>query len=155
MEFSLKEVLNTNIRKLDITNIKDRNFIYEFVSKRVPVSQIFSTENTQGIFMFYCLYVFSHDIYYLEHEDVIVIFKKEQEQIHIFDIVSKREIEIQHILTKIADHSTKKIVFHYTPDYENIQTESHVFNGSEVLFVKSASDEDFPLHIKHPITSQA
>ncbi|ENQ3105238.1 Acetyltransferase (GNAT) domain-containing protein [Bacillus sp. 491mf] len=155
MDFSLKESLNTNIHKLDITNIKDRHFIYEFATKRVPVSQIFSTKNAQHIFMFYCLHVFPHDIYYLEPEDVIVIFKRELEQIHIFDIVSKRGLEIQHILTKIADHSTKKIVFHYTPDYENIQIESSIFNGSEVLFVKSASNEDFPIHIKHPITSQA
>lgn len=155
MDFSLNETLNANIRKLDVTNRKDRQFIYEFVSKRVPVSQIFSTENTQGIFMYYCLNVFPHDIYYLEHEDMIVVFQKEQEQIHLFDIVSKKEIEIKHILTRIADDSTRKVVFHYTPDYDNIQTNSSIFNGNEVLFVKSASRNDFPLHIKHPIMAQA
>ena len=73
--------------------------------------------------MFHCMYVFNNDIYYLEREDVIVIYKKGNKQIDIFDIISKKEININDILSKITDRDTNKIVFHYTPDYKGIHTE--------------------------------
>lgn len=86
-------------------------------------------------------------------EEWLKIIDEDSDFIH--EEIMTYRCQSQYILTKITDHSTNKIVFHYTPDYENIQTESNVFNGSEVLFVKSASNEEFPLHIKHPIMSQA
>jgi len=155
LDFSVNEISSANIRKLNINNPKDLNFIHQCVSEREPVSQKFSTDNPIGIFMFYCLNVFPNDIYILEKENVIVLFKKEHDHIHIFDIVSKNEIDILQILRGISDESTRKIVFYYTPDYPNIEVEQKRNNGSEVLFVKPTSQYPFPIKIKHPITSQA
>jgi hypothetical protein len=53
--------------------------------------------------MFYCIYVFHNDIYNLEDEDAIVIFKQEDKQIDIYDIVSKKEVTIDNILSKITN----------------------------------------------------
>ncbi|WP_042460024.1 GNAT family N-acetyltransferase [Neobacillus dielmonensis] len=155
MEFLPGHTDSSGIRKLNGKKTEDLDFIYQFAKERMPVSKIFGTENAQGILMFYCLYVFYHDIYYLEQEDVIVIYKKEEEQIDIFDIISKKEIHIEEVLTKISDVDTKKVVFHYTPDYIGIETKRDIYNGDEVLFVRTGGDDLFPLQIKHPITSQA
>ncbi|QSX23932.1 GNAT family N-acetyltransferase [Priestia megaterium] len=155
MNFAGNKKQKTTLRKLDIKNLRDRKFIYEFVSTRIPVSSVFSTINTEGIFMFYCLNVFPRDIYYLADEDVIVVFKQEQKTLHLYDIVSKKEIEIEPILKKISDFSTEKVIFHYTPAYRNIQIESKPFIGNEVLFVKTFRNNSFPLYIKHPLMSQA
>ncbi|GAB1786179.1 GNAT family N-acetyltransferase [Priestia megaterium] len=155
MNFSRNKKQNTTLRKLDLKNLRDRKFIYEFVSTRIPVSNVFSNLNTVGIFMFYCLNVFPQDIYYLSEEDVIVIFKQEQKTLHLYDIVSKKEIEIETILMKISDFSTEKVIFHYTPAYKNIQIESTPFIGNEVLFVKAFKNNSFPLNVKHPLMSQA
>ncbi|WP_246092792.1 GNAT family N-acetyltransferase [Terrilactibacillus laevilacticus] len=155
MDFLSGNSDRTGIRKLNGNNAEDINFIYKFATERVPVSEHFGTGNAQGILMFYCLYVFYNDIYYLEQEDVIVICKKEDKQMDIFDILSKKEIDIDEILTKITCEDTKKIVFHYTPDYKGIHTKSDIFNGSEVLFVRTNGYNHFPLQIKHPLTSQA
>lgn len=155
MNFAGNKKQNTTLRKLDIKNLRDRKFIYEFVSTRIPVSSVFSTMNTEGIFMFYSLNVFSQDIYYLANEDVIIVFRKGKEEIHLYDIVSKKEIEIEHILSNIADPSIKKIIFYFTPPYKNLQIENQTFIGSEVLFVKAFKNNKFPLYIKHPIMSQA
>lgn len=143
------------IRKLNGKNTEDLHYIYQFATERVPVSKLFGTDHTQGILMFYCLYVFYNDIYYLEQEDAIVIYKKENQKIDIFDIISKKEVNIEEILKKIAYRDTKKIVFHYTPDYKGIDIKSNIFNANEVLFVKTSSNNYFPLQIKHPLTSQA
>lgn len=155
MKYSLSKLDNTGIRKLNCNNAEDLNFIYDFASERVPVSKIFGTDNTQGILMFYCMNVFNNDVFYLEREDVIVIYKKENKQVDIFDIISKKGIDIDNILSKIIDVDINKIVFHYTPDYKGINTESNIFNGSEVLFVKENGTNHFPLEIKHPLISQA
>lgn len=101
------------------------------------------------------MYVFNNDVYYLEREDVIVIYKKDENQIDIFEIISKKEINIQDILLKITDRETNKIVFHYTPEYEGIKTEGNLYKGTEVLFVRGSSNNGFPLQIKHPLTAQA
>jgi len=155
MNFVGNKDQNTILRKLDIKDLRDRKFIYEFVSTRSPVSSVFSTLNTEGIFMFYCLNVFPQNIYYLTDEDVIVVFQQEQQTLHLYDIVSKKEIEIEPILKKISDFSTEKIIFHYTPAYRDIQIESKLFTGNEILFVKTFRNNNFPLYIKHPLMSQA
>lgn len=155
IDFFFKKNIDEVIHKLDISNINQRNFIHQFVSKRIPNSKVFSTLNAEGIFMFYCLNVFPNSIYYLEKEDVIIVFEKNQEQLHIFDIVSKKEVEIENILYKIADSSIQKVIFHYTPDYSGIHLHNKVFDGSEILFVKSSEGNEFPLDFRHPIMSQA
>lgn len=155
MEFSSNQSDFVGIRKLNGKNSEDVNIIFKFASDRVPVSYLFGTENSQGLLMYYCINVFNNDIYYLEQEDVIAIFKKENKQIDIFDIISKTEINIDDILTKITDRNTNKVVFHYTPDYKGINTESNIFNGSDVLFVRTNGNNHFPIQVKHPLTSQA
>ena len=74
---------------------------------------------------------------------------------NLYDIVSKKEIKIEPILEKISDFSTEKIIFHYTPPYRDIQIESKLFTGNEILFVKTFRGNSFPLYIKHPLMSQA
>lgn len=155
MDYYSSQIDSIGIRKLDSTKSEDLNFIYKFASERIPVSKSFATENSQGLLMFHCIYVFGDHLYYLENEDAIVIFKQEGEQVDIFDIVSKKDVNIESILSKITNSDHNKIVFHYMPDYEGIHTQTEIFNGDEVLFVKTSASNQFPLHVKHPITSQA
>lgn len=143
-----------NIRKLNVTNAEDLRLIHRFASERLPVSQHFATHHAQGIFMFYCLNVFSDDIYYLENENVIVIYQKEDNRIELFDIVSLNEMNMNDILDKIADDDTEKIAFHFTPDVtDHIVLKSTITN--EGLFVRTHGEHLYPVHVKHPITSIA
>lgn len=144
----------TNIQKLDVTNTEDLRLIQKFASERLPVSQHFATDHAQGIFMYYCLNVFSDDIYYLENENVIVIYQKEKHHIDLFDVVSLNKIHITDILHQIADEDTEKVTFHFTPDAtEHIVLKSTITN--EGLFVRTHGEHLYPVHVKHPITSIA
>ncbi|MBY0099619.1 GNAT family N-acetyltransferase [Mesobacillus maritimus] len=155
MNYRSRPLDTTGITKLDTTKIDDLNFIYQFASERIAVSNVFGTQNTQGLFMYHCINVFGEHLYYLEKEDAIVIFEQEGNQVDIFDIVSKKEVNIQDILSKITNKDSNKIVFHFTPGYEGIQIQKDMFKGDEVLFVKTNGSSQFPSYVKHPITSQA
>ncbi|PWW34711.1 MULTISPECIES: GNAT family N-acetyltransferase [Paenibacillus] len=143
-----------NIQKLNVTNVEDLRLIHKFAIERLPVSQHFATDHAQGIFMYYCLNVFSDDIYYLENENVIVIYQKEDNHIELFDVVSLNEMNMKDILDKIADEDTEKITFHFTPDAtDHIVLKSSITN--EGLFVRTHGEHHYPVQVKHPITSIA
>jgi hypothetical protein len=146
----------TGIRKLDVSQSEDLRLITKFASERLPVSQRFGTNNTKGIVMYYCLNVFGDHIYYLENEDVIAIFNKENNHMDIFDIISINEMNentIQHILSKIGGNDTEKATFHFTPDYKGIELKSEIINDG--LFVRATGDNVYPAKVKHPVTSIA
>lgn len=155
MEYAAGQTEENGVCKLDGNNIEDLNFIYKFALERVPVSNRFSTNNTQELLMFYCIYVFNNNIYYLQDEEAIVIFEQEEKQLDIFDIVSKKEVNINKIISRISNQKTNQIIFHFTPNYRDISTRRNIFKGDEVLFVKTNGNNEFPSQVKHPLTSQA
>lgn len=141
------------IRKLDISCREDLAFIHSFAGQRLPVSQRFGTAGEPGLLMFYCLNVFGEDLYYLEEEEVIAICRQAGQELHLFDVISRREPDIHSILSKLADSGTAQIVFHYTPDYSGLEMSSTPYDSG--LFVKTGSGFAFPEGIKHPATSIA
>jgi hypothetical protein len=105
--------------------------------------------------MFYCLMVFSQDLYYLEDENALVIFQDEGECLHMYDIVSPGKINIQSILNKIVTSNSKRVVFHYHPDEPELNFNKQPDQSSNVLFIKNLTNVLLPLEFKHPLTSQA
>ncbi|WEG13501.1 GNAT family N-acetyltransferase [Pullulanibacillus sp. KACC 23026] len=155
MEYAAGQTEESDLRKLDGRHADDLNFIYTFALDRVPVSNRFGTIHDQELLMFYCLYVFNHCIYYIQDEDAIVIFEQEDKELHIFDIISKREIHLASILSKISSLTTNRIIFHFTPDDRDIKTQGTIYNGEDALFVKTRDSIKFPSQVKHPLTSKA
>ncbi|MNB80497.1 hypothetical protein D3C75_272610 [compost metagenome] len=143
----------TFIRKLDGSCSEDLTFIHTFASRRLPVSQRFGTDGGLGLLMFYCLNVFSGDLYYLEEEEVIVICQQEENELHVYDVISRKAPDIHAILSKLAGSSTARIIFHYTPDYSGLEISSAPYDSG--LFVRACSGDAFPGGIKHPATSIA
>lgn len=155
MNYTPTQPHSSSIRKLNGNNKEDLEFIYKVACERVPVSNRFGTYNTEDLLMFYCIYVFYNDIYFIEEEEAIVIYQIEDQQLDIFDIVSTKEVCIENILSQIARDDTNKIVFHYTPCYQDIGIQSEIYQGDDVLFVKLSGSNKYPAQVKHPITSKA
>ncbi|MFC0190160.1 GNAT family N-acetyltransferase [Fictibacillus aquaticus] len=133
----------------------DLSFIYEFAKNRVPVSMTLGTVNTEELLMFYCLAAFPDDIYYLEDEEAIVIYQTTPEnEVHIFEIVSQKKMDLHRILDAICTKQTRDVIFHFTVDQQE-GMEKQKFHGSEVMFVRMENEMELPTEFKHPITSQA
>lgn len=143
------------LRKLDGRKPEDLAFIYSLAANRVPISKMFGTVGTEELLMFYSIMVFPQDLYYLEEEQAVVIFKMEADVLHLFDVVSRHAIRMKDILGKIADERIKKVVFHFHPDDSDASFYKENDQSSNVLFIKNLTNVSLPLVFKHPQTSQA
>lgn len=153
--FTSNQNKSTNIYKFNCSKKDHLDFIYKFVTERLPVSQIFGTVDTPELFMFYCLYVFNENTYYLEQEEAIVIFEHEGKKLTLFDIVSKKDYCLENILNKIVKNQTSVVHFQFTPDDKNLDYQRTKFQSNETLFIRTKGTTTFPREFKHPLTSQA
>jgi len=146
---------NDNIKKLDVKNGQDLELIKRLAIHRRALSNIFSVENAQHLLLFYCLYVFTESIYYIEELDTIVIYEKSKGVIDLYDIVSPEAVDFKRIVSIIATRNESKVIFHFTPTFKEIEIEKIPYDDSDdMLFVKSKKIY-IPENIFQPITAHA
>lgn len=155
MNYDFKPMDQSGITKLDGTNQEDLSFIYSLAANRKSVSQVFGTTGSEELLMFYCIMVFSQDLYFFEEEKALVIFQQEDDMIHLYDIVSPEEVNLQSIISQIASEETRKIVFHFHVENPELLLVDEKYQSSNVLFVKNLTNIRLPEKFKHPMTSQA
>lgn len=151
--FSKKLPSSTNkntLRKLHFE--KDIQLLEDYIKNRKPLSPAFSSLHAEGINFFYCLHVFSNDLYFDETNEFILIYQIIDNNVHVFDVISKKVIPLD-IPIQALSGLGENVYLHFTPDQpENYEV--HLIDSTDdVLFVKSV--EEFPYYFKHPITSQA
>jgi GNAT superfamily N-acetyltransferase len=144
-----------SVRPLSIGNPVDFSMIKNFAVKRTPVSSALSVINNEHQLLFYFILPFHDSFYYIEEADVIVIFKHEDHQLHIFDIISTTSFDINTVLKSIISPDTEVIHFYFTPDYPIDQVKAELISQSEdTLFIRPLLKE-LPQHFMFPITSHA
>ena len=143
----------SNVKKLDVQNEAHRNLMYKMAAERIATSAKLNVVNTPSLFMFYALYVFSENIYWIEEEELIIVFEEEVETIEVYDIVSNHPIDHAEALMYIPNRDNKPLQLHFTPDQS---VEAHAtIDGSTHLFVRAKGDFTYPSHVLHPITAKA
>ena len=90
-----------SLRRLDITDAKDKGFLQELAAACLPVSEIMGFSGAEHVLLFHCLTSFRQHIYYLE-PGIVVIFKAEGETLHVYDIISRTPVEAQQVLPLIS-----------------------------------------------------
>jgi len=101
---------NITIRKLDVENINDVSLLKMFAKERIPLSSVLDVKENESLLMFYFLIAFPNSIYFIEDKDVIVLFEKEGEELHLFDVVSRSEIDVIEVLSYITTSDIKRII---------------------------------------------
>ncbi|MED1919474.1 GNAT family N-acetyltransferase, partial [Bacillus thuringiensis] len=143
------------IRKLDVDNEADFIVMKEFAAKRIPVSVSLGIKDSEHLLMFYLLLVFRDVIYYVEEEDVIVLLEREDDQLHVFDLVSKKPVDIVAVISHLVSPETAIIHFHFMPDSENEKIQSALMTTTDdVLFVRPSFKMETE-HFRFPLTSHA
>lgn len=144
-----------SVRKLSGESDEDLQFIYNFSQKRVPVSRVFGTIHTEELLQFYCIVAFPNNIYFLVDEEIIVLYQENNEhELHIYDVVSQKEVNLEKVVNSITTEHTKNVIFHFTVDnHDRLPLETKKNNNG--LFVRKEGEFLLPVQFKHPITSQA
>jgi len=144
-----------SIRRLDLQDPEDQALLQAIAASRVPVSSKLGVVEDTHLVKFYSTLAFPDDYYYVQNQDAIVLFKHEEEELHLFDILSRSSIEIEPVLACLVNAGTKIIHFHFAPDAEWKELQVLLMdNEDDALFVKSS----LPFHQKHlrfPVTSHA
>lgn len=142
-----------SVRPLSMTNSVDFTMIKKFAEDRLPASSILSVVNNEHQLLFYFILPFRDSFYYIEEADVVIIFKHEDHQLHIFDIISTTSMDIDAILNSITSPETEAIHFYFTPDFAIDHMEAELVSQSEdTLFMRPLLKE-LPKHFMFPITS--
>jgi len=141
------------INRLNPENADEYKTIIRIAANRVPISAKLSAVNDNWPLMVYCLYEFKNDLYYLKEEDAIVILKREENTLHIYDILSLKPFDLDNIIEKVNDKEDEKIEFHFIPElkrYKVIRTLQE--RQDDTLFVRG--EASLPSEILFPMTSQ-
>lgn len=154
MDINVSKDKSAKVRKLDMDNMEDLNKLVKLALKRIPISNVLGVENGEYILLWYCVNIFYDNIYYLEDEDTVIIYETENEQLHLYDIISKEAVDFNNIIKKITTEGIKKVVFHFTPDILDLGGQYTFSETNDAFFVKPSS-VDINTRFKYPITAQA
>ncbi|MGE8204683.1 GNAT family N-acetyltransferase [Heyndrickxia sp. NPDC080065] len=148
-----KKKSNKTIRKLDTGNIKDLSLMKLYAKERIPVSSVLDVKDNESLLMFYFLIAFPNSIYFIEEEDIIVLFEEEDGELHLYDVISRRKVDLEMVLSSIVSLDIKRIIFHFIPDCKNVESEK-IEAEDDVLFVRPMIEfgSERPLF---PITSHS
>jgi predicted GNAT family N-acyltransferase len=130
-----------SLDRLNSSREEDWNLIKHMIQSRRPISQRFGVINDQGLFTFYALNVFPECVYYSKEDDSIIVFEDEGELLHLYDVVSKEQINFKDLISRISTKQTRKVRFYFTPD--QLIDEAYfepIDKKEDVLFVKPFSD---------------
>lgn len=127
--------------KLDVSKEDHWDSIKQKLRSRRPISKHFGVANVPGLFQFYALNVFPECLYYSRTDDAIIVFEHEGDLLHLYDVISDKEVNLETLVSWIASEQTRKVRFHFTPD--QLLNKAYVEpcgKHEDVLFVRPLSD---------------
>ena len=134
--------------KLDIRRKDHVELIYRLANNREPVSDVLGVSNKR-LFMFWCLYFLADHIYYIAELDILILYKRDNELVTVFDIVGKSVPAFSEVYSYICAESDETVEFLFMVDklklgsFDQVRVED---NGTHLLgdFLLESSKFIFP-----------
>jgi GNAT superfamily N-acetyltransferase len=147
-------ISNYYARKLDISNPSDLSIIKKIISERRILTKRFGAAEYEFITHWHLLNVFSDNLYFLEDDRVIFICAEKNEQLHIWDVIYTKPINLFKAVSKIVkNEKLQSVNYYFPPDQLSFKYDEVIPDENSYLFVKgefNLSDRNF----KFPITAQ-
>ncbi|MDY0394673.1 hypothetical protein RWE15_09705 [Virgibacillus halophilus] len=146
--------LHPAYRKLDIHDRDDFSLLREFAVDGISYAKIIDVRDNTHLRMFYFLIALPDCIYYLEEYDAVILFQQSEDQLHLFDVLSRTRQPLEAMISNMISLGTKEIRCHFIPELENKQLRIEKITGEDMLFVRPTVDfhTAYPLI---PLTSHA
>ena len=147
----------TNFKKLNMDVQIDREKLYDYARNTQVFGKLSMQENADLV-MFYCISIFKECVYYLEFLDVIAIAKVYHNQLHLLDVFSKKNVDLDDIINALCDNHIDSVLLGFTPK-NCISYEAREINEvlkDEVLFVQNSKTSLFDNNqLMFPLLSHA
>lgn len=152
-EINELELYNDNIIKLDLENEDHKRIIERLIKNRVPISQKLGIIKDYWPLYTYCNYEFRDDLYYLEEEKIIVILRRENNTLELYDILSEKNFVLDNIISKVLRKEDKKVKFEFIPESKKYKIDFELEDKlNDALFVLEGK-ETLEDGILFPMTS--
>lgn len=137
--------------KLDLSNPRTLQKVYSYAQRREPISDNLSILNPK-LLMFHALYTLSDLAYEIPKLDCIIFFKRQNQQLHIYDILAPTLPDFDSILPFIALPDDRAVIFHFSADKMGLtHLEIQLLQGENFY-----TREHFPIDpVIFPYTSRA
>lgn len=109
------------VRKLVLDKPEDKALIMRLAKNKTYISKDFGIKNEQSLLLFYMLYVYTNEVYYIEDKDAIVIYEIDEGVLNLVDVLCEKAIPVDELLPYIANEDIKKVSFEFTPNIETSQ----------------------------------
>jgi len=151
----IKEGKLEKIRKMNMDNHKDREFVYNMVYNATSLSKI-SMKNNPSLIMFYCTYFMRDNIYYIEDYDAVVVCDFNEDVLYVQDVFTTKEVKLDKIINGMMNEKTKKVVLGFTPNDISPYEKTLIREEDTTLFIKTGKDNPFKREaLMFPVLSHA
>lgn len=127
-----------SIRKLDPADAADFALIQRLTAVRVPVSQTLGAVNDKHLLLFYCLLGLSAHLYYSVEQDAIVIYRIQDAELHMYDVIAEQEVSLESVLERVVTPSVRLVRFHFSPELKEKDVICEPLHTEDALFVRPA-----------------
>jgi len=130
------------------------NLIKDRIEQRGILTRLFGAVNYGSVTHWHLINIFPDNVFYLEDEDVICICKEEHNHLHMWDIICKKNVEIDIILPKlIKNKDLDDVIYYYPPDQVHFNYDQVVEDKDSHLFVRGHFEME-GREFKFPVTAQ-
>lgn len=144
-----------SLQPLKITNRKDLEIIERLAFERLPVSSTIDVIDNNHLLLFHLMIELDDIIYYIEEEDMIVVFEIEGTELHLYDLIFYKPIQIEAVLRRLIPNSIETIYFYFPLEADNLNIHKELLlDQDDVLFIRPLL-EGLPKHLNFPLTSRA
>ena len=152
--FSENPLSKYSARKLKLLNDSDLSIIKKMISERQILTTRFGAAGYDFITHWHLLNVFYDNLYFLEDEEIIFICDEENNQLHIWDVIYTRPINLSSVIPMIIRNKRlESVLYYFPPDQLSFEYDEVIPDINSYLFVKGK----FYLkngNIKFPMTAQ-
>ncbi len=126
--------------------------IKRLLNGNLQYSSIFDAKGNIPFNWFNLMYINSENIYYIKEKDIIFIAKYDGSAVDVYEVLSEKKVEFEEIKKYILKYDTKKVRFHFMPDWLNISYDI-ASNEEDAMFVLGEFPKDLT-KLKLPVIAQ-
>lgn len=141
--------------KLDMSQESSRKLLVEKIKNSIPAAKLAMLKNV-GLIMFYSTSFMSDNVYYLRKQDLIVVAEFNGDTLYIQDIISDSDVELDTVISCLANKAIKRVNFGFTPTASEDYCEELLVEEDSTLFIRKGGESLFQDNkLKFPALSHA